>query len=85
MIVRLHYSGGKTEDHPLRNGEEIAEFRRNSEVPGSSFALAASDGNQVRYLRIEPKQKDRIEKIEFLKGPDETAPIIMAVTLQLRD
>ncbi len=83
MIVRLHYAGGKKEDHPLRNGEEIAEFVRNSEVPGSKFALAAEGGRQIRYLKIEPKEKTKIDKIEFLKGPDETAPVIMAVTFEL--
>ena len=36
----------------------------------------------LRYLAIEPKRKDKIERIEFVKGPDDTAPIVMAVTVE---
>ena len=28
MIVRLHYEGGKTEDHPLKNGVEFADYNQ---------------------------------------------------------
>ncbi len=41
---------------------------------------ALLDGRQVRYLAIEPKRKDKIERIEFVEGHDDTAPIVMAVT-----
>jgi putative heme-binding domain-containing protein len=81
MIVRLHYADGKTEDHALKNGEQFATYLRRVDVPGSKFAFNL-DGRQVRYLAIEPKRKDKIEKIEFVKGPDETAPIVMAVTVE---
>jgi hypothetical protein len=36
----------------------------------------------LRYLAIEPKRKDRIDRIEFVKGPDDTAPIVMAVAVE---
>ncbi len=82
MIVRLHYADGKTEDHPLKNGEQIADYISRNDVPGSKFAFNLG-GRQMRYLKVEPKLKDKIEKIELVKGSDTTAPIVMAITLEL--
>jgi putative membrane-bound dehydrogenase-like protein len=81
MIVRLHYADGATEDHALKNGEQFAGYVRRVDVPGSKFAFNLN-GRQVRYLAIEPKRKDKIERIEFVKGSDDTAPIVMAVTVE---
>jgi hypothetical protein len=81
MIVRLHYADGATEDHALKNGEQFATYARRVDVPGSKFAFDL-DGRQLRYLAIEPKRKDKIERIEFVKGSDDTAPIVMAVTME---
>jgi len=33
-------------------------------------------------LSIDPERSEPIREIEFVKGPDATAPIIMAVTLE---
>jgi hypothetical protein len=81
MIVRLHYAGGATEDHALKNGEQFASYLKRVDVPGSRFAFDLN-GHQVRYLAIEPKRKDKIERIELVKGRDDTAPIVMAVTVE---
>jgi hypothetical protein len=81
MIVRLHYGDGQTEDHELRNGVHFADYIRRVDVPGSEFAFAVRN-QQVRYLAVLPKRAESIEKIEFQKGPDQTAPVIMAVTLE---
>jgi putative membrane-bound dehydrogenase-like protein len=81
MIVRLHYADGKTEDHPLRNGVEIADYIRVVDVPGSKLAFNLR-GQQVRYLALTPKRQDKIERIEFLKGDDDTAPLVVAVTVE---
>jgi hypothetical protein len=83
MIVRLHYADGETEDHPLRNGEHFADYIRRVDVPNSQFAFQLR-GQQLRYLSVEPKREEVIETIEFLKGPDDTAPIIMAATAETR-
>jgi putative heme-binding domain-containing protein len=81
LIVRLVYSDGTTEDHELRNGEHFADYIRRVDVPGSEFAFALR-GQQVRYFSVTPKRSDTIEKIEILKGPDNSAPVIMAITLE---
>jgi putative membrane-bound dehydrogenase-like protein len=81
MTVRLHYPDGTTEDHPLKNGEHFADYIRRVDVPGSQFAYSLR-GKQIRYLAIRPQRGDRIERIEFVKGLDRTAPVIMAVTVE---
>jgi hypothetical protein len=82
MIVRLTYEDGKTEDHELKNAVHIADYIRRVDVPESKFAFALR-GQQVRYLAIEPKRPDAVVKtIDLVKGPDRTAPIVMAVTVE---
>ena len=81
MIVRLHFADGTTEDIPLRNGHEFADYIRRIDVPGSKFAFALRD-QQVRYFSVQPKSKATIETIELVKGTDMTAPIVMAVTVE---
>jgi putative membrane-bound dehydrogenase-like protein len=85
MIVRIHYANGKTEDHELKNGEHFADYIRRVEVPNSKFAFSAQGRQQVRYLKVEPKEKEKIDKIEFVKGSDATAPIVLATTLEMHE
>jgi len=81
MIVRLHYADGSTEDHELKNGVEFADYIRRVDVPGSEFAFRLR-GQQIRYFAIEPKQEETITEVELVKGPDDTAPVVMAVTVE---
>ena len=82
MIVRLHYDDGKTEDHLLKNGEVFADYIRKIDVPDSTFAFSLR-GQQIRYLAVRPNRPTEIIKdIEFVKGPDATSPIVMAVTVE---
>jgi hypothetical protein len=82
LIVRLHYDDGKTEDHKLVNGEHFADYIRKVDVPGSQFAFALKGKQQIRYLAVRPERSEKIKEIEFVKGPDSTAPVIMAVTIE---
>ena len=81
LIVRLHYADGSKEDHPLINGRHLADYIRRVDVPESAFAFAVRS-RQVRYLAIEPKRHEPLAGIEFIKGVDETAPIVVAVTIE---
>jgi hypothetical protein len=83
MTVRLHYADGGVEDHELQNGVHLADFMQRVDVPRSEHAFQLG-GNQVRSLRITPNRRDPIEQIELLKGPDDTAPIVFAVTAETR-
>ena len=82
MIVRLVYADGQKEDHPLVNGEHIADYIRRIDVPQSEFAFDLG-GRQLRYLRIQPKRPQPLMAIELVKGNDATAPIVMAVTVEM--
>src|SRR5690606_27495348 len=84
LIARLHYADGKTEDHKLINGEHFADYIRRVDVPGSEFAFALRS-QQIRYLAITPRRGEQIAETEFVDGPDATAPVIMAVTLEARE
>ncbi len=81
MIVRLHYADGTTEDHPLENGVHFADYIRVVDVPGSKLAFRLR-GQQIRYLTVHPGKKAVIDRIELVKGPDESAPIVMAITVE---
>ncbi|MGE3408925.1 MAG: PVC-type heme-binding CxxCH protein [Pirellulales bacterium] len=81
MIVRLHYTDGQAEDHELKNGIHFADYIRRVDVPESKFAFALR-GQQIRYLSIIPQRREPIESIELVKGADDSAPIVMAVTVE---
>lgn len=81
MIVRLHYADGEPEDHKLINGVHVADYIRRVDVPQSEFAFDLN-GQQIRYLAITPKRADTIDRIELTKGSDQSAPIVMAVTIE---
>ena len=73
LIVRLHYADGKVEDHRLENGVQFADYIRVVDVPGSKLAFTLGE-QQIRYFSVEPRRKDPIERIELVKGPDQSAP-----------
>ena len=79
----MKYADGKTEDQPLKNGEQFADYIRRVDVPGSKFAFDLQ-GRQLRYFSIIPGRADKIDTIELIKGPDSSAPIVMAVTVETR-
>jgi putative heme-binding domain-containing protein len=83
MIVKLHYEDGSVEEHPLKNGEHFADYIRRVDVPGSEHAFDLA-GRQIRYLAIFPKLAQKITKLELVKGPDQTAPVVMAITVETR-
>jgi putative heme-binding domain-containing protein len=81
MIVRIAYEDGATEDHELINGEHFADYIRRVDVPKSEFAFDL-DGRQIRYLTVLPKERKAMQKISLIKGRDQSAPVVMAITLQ---
>lgn len=81
MIVRFHYEDGTTEDHELKNGVHIADYIRRVDVPESKFAFDL-DGRQIRYLAVMPSEAKPVKTIDLVKGNDDTAPVVMAVTAE---
>jgi putative membrane-bound dehydrogenase-like protein len=84
LIVRIVYEDGKTEDHPLKNGEHLADYIRRVDVPESELAFLAQGRQQVRYLTVTPARATTIKQIDLVKGDDRTAPVVLAVTVELR-
>jgi hypothetical protein len=83
MTVRLKYKDGQVEEHPMRNGEHIADWIRKDDVSGSKFAFQDDLGHQVRYLSVVPRRAEVISEIELAKGElSEVAPIVLAVTVE---
>ena len=66
----------------MRNGVELADYIRPVDVPGSKLAFQLG-GRQLRYLAVHPKRTGPIERIELVKGPDGTSPVVMAVTVEV--
>ncbi len=85
MIVKLHYKDGSVEEHKLSNGEHFADYSKRNDVPGSKFAFLFDGKQQARYLSIQPRRTEVIERIEFVQGGDTTAPFIIALTLESRE
>ncbi|MDB5390025.1 MAG: Trehalose utilization [Planctomycetaceae bacterium] len=81
LIVRLHYADGEHEDHELKNGEHFADYIRRVDVPNSKLAFMLR-GQQIRFLSVFPKRPNLIKEIELVKGPDQSAPVVMAVTIE---
>jgi putative membrane-bound dehydrogenase-like protein len=82
MIVRLHYADGQTEDHELKNGVHFADYIRRVDVPESEFAFPLRN-QQIRYLAVEAKRQDvPVKEVELVKGPDTSAPVVMAITAE---
>ena len=83
VTVRVRYKDGVYEDHVLQNGVHFADYSRRVDVPGSKFAFDLG-GRQVRCLSVPVKRDVPVERLDFVKGRDGTAPIMMAVTLEMR-
>ncbi len=82
MIVRLKFEDGKTEEHKLLNGVHFADYIRKVNVDGSEFAYLFEGGQQMRYIPIEVKSSAVVTEIELVKGEDDSAPIVMALTIE---
>ena len=81
VIVKMHYEDGTQETVELKNGVHFADYIRRHDVPGSEFAFMVGP-HQMRYLAIHPKKSEPIMRIEFIKGDDETAPIVLGATIE---
>src|SRR5262249_26849877 len=83
LPVRLPYADRQTEDHPLKNGEHVADYAGRFDVPDSEFAFLLAGGQQLRHVTVVPQRPETIRAIEFVKSDEDvTAPVIMAVTVE---
>lgn len=81
LIVRFVYADGTTEDHELKNGEYFSDYITRNDVPKSEYAFKLRN-QQIRYFSVSPEKAETVEKVELIKGPDPTAPVVMAITME---
>lgn len=82
MIVRFKFEDGKVEEHKLLNTVHFADYIRKVDVDGSKHAYRMAGGQQLRYLAIEVKSQAPVQEVELIKGEDDSAPIVMAITAE---
>jgi RNA polymerase sigma factor (sigma-70 family) len=82
MVLKITFAGGSSEIHNIMNGAHFASYAGHDEVPGSRPALRLAHGHQMRLLSITPSRSEPIDRIEFLRGDDQTCPVVMAVTIE---
>lgn len=81
MSVEVHYEDGTKEVTEFKNGLHFADYIRRSDVPESEFAFMVG-AHQMRYLAIYPTRSLPVMRIDFIKGDDQTAPIVLAATIE---
>jgi len=85
MIVRVQYDDNQMEEHKLLNGVHFADYLHAVDVLESKPGLTMVGQQQVRYLALRVARPNAtIKQIEFIKGDDKTAPVLVAVTLDKR-
>jgi hypothetical protein len=84
MRLRVRYADDTVEDHEWRNGVEVADYIRPTEVPGSSFAFVCGQGHQIRYLTLKPgRPGSLIKEVVLEKGEiPELSNLVFAVTVE---
>ena len=81
LTVKVHYEDGTEEVTEYKNGVHFADYIRRVDVPESEFAMMVG-AHQIRYLVLYPSKSVPVMRIEFVKGPDQTAPIVLAATVE---
>lgn len=81
--LTLHFAGGTTEDIVLHNGDEIADYIGENDVPGSRGLPNWVRRGQVRWFGKDVKGTGVIESITFASYDNEIAPTFFALTADL--
>ena len=84
LKITAHYAGGKTEELTFKNGEDIADYIREVEVPNSKLVRGITgNGSQVRYASRKLTGEGVIEKLTFTSAGQVVAPTTLAITADL--
>ena len=66
----------------MKNAVHFADYIRPIEVPGSKLAFRSEGPAAPLFQPSTRRGPEPIARIELVKGPDDTAPIVMAVTIE---
>ena len=81
MSIEVHYEDGTKEVTEFKNGVHFADYIRRSDVPESEFVMMVGP-HQMRYLAVYPSKSIPVMRIDFVKGDDQSAPIVLAATVE---
>ena len=82
LTLRIRYEDAPTQDVALVNGEHLADYNGQHDVPGSRAALTLGP-HQLRTLRVRTNPRSPITRIELLDAGTPVAPIAAAITAEL--
>src|SRR5262249_51731396 len=83
--VKLHFTGGATEEMVLKNGVEFADYIGKFDVPGSKEAPELVQRGQVRWFSKEVMGRDVIERISLESFNNSVAPVFVGITAELAE
>ena len=82
LTLRIRYEDAPTQDVALVNGEHLADYNGQHDVPGSRAALKLGP-HQLRMLRVRTNPRSPITRIELLDANTPVAPLLAALTAEL--
>ncbi|HQR05390.1 MAG TPA: serine/threonine-protein kinase [Gemmatales bacterium] len=84
LVVQIYYKDGHTEKHDLYNGVQFADWKMpHGQVPTAPVVAQLDRERHLRYFSIEPKSREEIAEIKFIKGENQSAaPIFFAITVE---
>jgi hypothetical protein len=83
--AKLLYVDGQTEEIVFHNGQEFADYVRQVEVPGSTYAPNILADGQLRWFTLTPKRNVLIRKIVLESYDTHVAPTFVAMTAQMTE
>lgn len=84
LVAQIYYKDGHTEEHNLYNGIHFADWKMpHGQVPTAPVVAQSDRERHLRYFSIEPKSREEIAEIKFIKaGNQNSAPIFFAITVE---
>jgi len=84
LVAQIYYKDGHSEEHNLYNGIHFADWKMpHGQVPTAPVVAQFDRERHVRYFSIEPKSREEIAEIKFIKaGNNNAAPIFFAITVE---
>ena len=84
LKLTAHFAGGATQEIVFRNGQEIADYRGNPDVPGSKALPQFTRGaGQIRWHTAELKPGGVVEFITLESYDNDVAPTLFAITAEI--
>ena len=80
--ITVKFAEGASEEFPIKNGVEIADYNGDYDVPGSKAVPGLVQGGQVRSFSRALKNKSAIQSISIESFNTAVAPTFVAITAE---